>query len=266
MPYGETHPSSSRAILDEQARAQATAAFAETYLLEVAATPAQRERVYGVRYQVYCEELTGYESKDRFPDRLEHNASDEHSIHLLVSRRADGAAIGTARLVLTDPADPTRPLPFEAACSDTLHPWALPEDAATRWSIAEISRYAILGRHRQHHDDRLSQVEREAQPMIAAAMGLLCRAVAEHVGLVSLFGVMDERFAGLSLQLGAHLTRIGLPTEFHGIRTPFSVDLSACPTLFPDMDQIAGDAVRRVASLLPNRAPALIGCQPGSRS
>ena len=215
------------------------AAFDTAYRLEVATSEAQRAAAYAVRYQVYCEEFTCYEPKARFPDHLEHNASDDHSIHMLVRRRSDGVAVATSRLVLTDPAAPTAPLPFEAACSDTLYPWAVPEDASSRRSIAELSRYAILKEFRRHHVDSFTDFENLAQPMLPVAMALFSEAVALQAGIQSIFAVMEDRLAEGARTFGMRLIPIGSPTAFHGMRTPYCVDFSACSVLFPDLHRMA---------------------------
>ncbi len=223
------------------------AAFDAVYRLELAESEAQRSAAYAVRYQVYCEEFTCYEPKARFPDHLERNPSDAHSLHMLVTRRSDGTPVATSRLVLTNPAAPTEPLPFEEACSDTLHPWAVPEDAASRRGIAELSRYAIVGACRRHHVESLSEAENRAQPVLPIAMGLFCAVVARQVGIQSIYAVMEDWLAAGSRAIGVQLIPIGTPTVFHGQRTPYSVDFSACPQLFPALYRTACAALPSVS-------------------
>jgi len=215
------------------------AAFDATYRLELATTEAQRAAAYAVRYQVYCEEFTCYEPKALFPDQLERNSSDDHSLHMLVCRRSDGVAVATSRLVLTDPAAPTDALPFEAACSDTLYPWAVPEDASSRQTIAELSRYAIIKGFRRHHVDSLTDVENRAQPMLPVAMALFSEAVARSAGIQSVYAVMEDWLAEGGRAIGMRLIPIGTPTAFHGLRTPYCVDFSACPLMFPELYRTA---------------------------
>ncbi len=221
------------------------AAFDAVYRLELAESEAQRSAAYAVRYQVYCEEFTCYEPKARFPDHLERNPSDAHSLHMLVTRRSDGTPVATSRLVLANPAAPTEPLPFEEACSDTLHPWAVPEDAVSRRGIAELSRYAIVGACRHHVG--LSDTENRARPVLPIAMGLFCAAVARRAGIQSIYAVMEDWLAAGSRAIGVQLIPIGTPTVFHGQRTPYSVDFSACPGLFPALYRTACTAAQRVA-------------------
>lgn len=244
MPYYDTRTSAPQPLIGDDETALANA-FDALYRLEVASTPKQREQAYAVRYRVYCEEFDHYESKDRFPDRLEHNPSDDNSIHLLIIRRVDGMAVATARLVLTDPNDATQPLPFEDACGDTLYPLAIPEGAAERRRIAELSRYAIIGSFRQQTGD-LSPLERQVQSGMALVLGLFVHAVAQQAGIAALYGAMDARFAELSRRRGVRLTQIGQPTEFHGMRTPYGISLSSCPALFPELNRIAAAAAAAV--------------------
>ncbi len=241
--------------LDSAMAEQQTAAFDAAYRLDFVLTESQREAAYALRYQVYCEEFTCYEPKGRFPDHLERNPSDDHSIHMLVTRRSDGVPVATSRLVRTNPATPTDLLPFEEACSDTLYPWAVPEDASSRQAIAELSRYAILKECRRHHADSLSDIENQALPMLPIAMALFCEAVARHAGIQSIYAVMEDWLAEGSRAIGMHLIPIGTPTAFHGQRTPYSVDFSACPQMFPTLYQAACMAAQHAVPRLLNGVP-----------
>lgn len=227
------------------------AAFDSVYRLEFAHSEAQRAAAFAVRYQVYCEEFTCYEPKARFPDHLERNASDSHSLHMLVTRRSDGTPVATSRLVLTNPADPLEPLPFEEACADTLHPWAVPEDMASRRCIAELSRYAIVGAFRRHHVDSLSETENLAQPVLPIVMALFSEAVARQAGIQSIYAVMEDWLADGARAIGMRLIPIGAPTAFHGMRTPYSVDFSSCSQMFPELHRTACTAALQAAPYLP---------------
>lgn len=56
---------------------------------------------YNVRYQVYCDEM-GFEDKEKFPDQLEFDQWDCHSVHFLVRDKLFGRWVGALRLVLPD--------------------------------------------------------------------------------------------------------------------------------------------------------------------
>ena len=78
---------------------------------------ALKDAVYRIRHQVYCEELA---FEPQRPDRREFDAYDAQSLHLLIRSIHTKEFIGCTRIVLTRPADPHYPLPFEKTCGTTL--------------------------------------------------------------------------------------------------------------------------------------------------
>lgn len=67
----------------------------------LADTPESKALHYNVRYQVYCDEM-GFEDKEKFPDQLEFDQWDNHSVHFLVRDKRLGHWVGALRLVLPD--------------------------------------------------------------------------------------------------------------------------------------------------------------------
>ena len=226
------------------------AAFDRLFALRVATTEEEQRQAFAVRYRVYCEELSGFEQKERFPDGLERNPTDDHSVQVLVIRRENAQPVATARLVLTDPTDPTTPLPFEEACSDTLDPWALPQDAAERRSIAEISRVSILGTLRNRSMIQ-SEEERAAVPLMFLGLTLVCTALAQHADIGSLFGLMEERFAYLCRTYGIQAMPVGPAVSFHGLRVPYQVSPEVCRQRFPELTALADAVAAEAFPLLP---------------
>lgn len=237
-----------------------TTTFLDRYELMVATNDHLRDLAFSARYQVYCQELSGYEPKDRFPDGREHNPSDEHSLHVLVRDRCTGQAMGTARLVLVDPADPGAPLPFEEACGDTLEPDAVPLDEEARIHIAEMSRFAIVGQIRNRTAE-LSPAERAAQELMPYALAQLCLNLAEEIGITALYAVMEERLAyGMrQVDAGVQLMPIGPGIAFHGMRYPFQVSLGGMRSRYPILAEQAAQAVALARPCLP-RPGRPLGC------
>ena len=66
-----------------------------------ARTPALKEEVYKLRFQVYCNE-TGFEDPAACPDGLEKDEFDEQSIHYLIRHRTTDRYAATTRLILPD--------------------------------------------------------------------------------------------------------------------------------------------------------------------
>src|SRR5438045_2069292 len=72
-------------------------------------TPALRDRVYELRYQVYCIE-NAFEDQATNLGSREIDADDDRAAHVLLIHRASGEAAGTARVIFPDR---RRPLPIE---------------------------------------------------------------------------------------------------------------------------------------------------------
>lgn len=233
--------------------------FLEHYALVVATTDQERDLAYRARYQVYCQELSGYEAKERFPDGREHNAADEHSLQVLILSRETGMAMATARLVLADPRDPAALLPFEVACSDALEPDAVPWDDEARQHIAEMSRFLTVGKIRTR-STTLTPIERIAQELMPHALAHLCLTLAEEIGITSLYAIMEERLAHAMrvADTGIQLMPIGPGVNYHGMRYPFQIAPGGMRERHPDLAEAAARAVDQALPLLawPRRLPA----------
>ena len=98
---------------------------------------------YKLRFQVLCVQnnIPGFDKTD-YPDKLEYDKYDEHSIHILLRHRLTNNYIGTARLIR--PADP---LNSEDRLPTELHTNFCPEkfvlNSLSRPYTAEISRFTI---------------------------------------------------------------------------------------------------------------------------
>src|SRR5438270_11840526 len=64
-------------------------------------TPALLDRVYELRYQVYCLENPFEDPADN-PGGREIDADDDRAAHILLIHRESGAAAGTARIIFPD--------------------------------------------------------------------------------------------------------------------------------------------------------------------
>lgn len=206
-------------------------AYKQYFEIVPASTDVLKDAVYRIRHQVYCEELA---FEPQRPDRLEHDAFDPQSIHLLIRSVNSGEFIACTRIVLTRPADPYYPLPFEKACGDTLDrsisdPAQLPRNA-----IAEVSRLAVLSQYRQRKDD----VKNSVLPLSESDFGtpkqprfpyipisLYCGSVelARLNNINTLFVLTEERLASHFKRLGFNIETIGAPVEHRGRRIPSRV-------------------------------------------
>lgn len=201
--------------------------YQQHFRLVVANNDELRRQAYRIRHQVYCEEL-GWEPVR--PDRMETDEHDHHARHLLLQAQADGAFIGCTRLVLADPEDTTRALPFELACAQSLDrtlcdPARLPRDR-----IAEVSRLAVIARYRRRKGDRGKPVavndedfgtsQQPRFPYIPVGLYLGTLELARLCGANTLFMLTEPHLASHFGKFGVSITRIGSPVEHRGSRIP----------------------------------------------
>ena len=117
--------------------------FYRYFQLIVADNPELKREVYSIRYKVYCEELN-YESPEKFPDRLEQDAYDAHSIHYLLKHRLSNRYVGCVRVVLPENRTSQQKFPLEKACPQDFF-----SDQRPRANFCEISRLAVLSDFRK---------------------------------------------------------------------------------------------------------------------
>ncbi len=100
-------------------------------------------KLYKLRYKVYCEEWR-FEKPEKYPDRIETDIFDKHSVHFAVRDYDDNLA-GTIRLILNSPEG----FPIERYCDiDDKH------DNIDHEKLAEISRLVISKDYRRRAEDK----------------------------------------------------------------------------------------------------------------
>lgn len=202
--------------------------FRKYFEVVAAFDDARREDVYGIRHEVYCEEL-GFEPVR--PNRQEIDENDRHSLHcLLRSSTAPHTLVGCNRLVLARPEDPQHPLPFEHTCRATLDRSLIDPAKEDRATIAEVSRLAVRAHYRRRKgetktalalsDDDYGTKEQPRFPYIPIGLYLAVVAMAKREGIETLFMLTEPRLAEHFSKLGVKITQIGGPVEHRGIRVP----------------------------------------------
>ena len=185
-----------------------------------------RRSAYRIRHAVYCEEL-GYEPVRS--DGMETDEFDARSVHCLLKTLA-GDFVGCVRLVLTDEADRSSPLPFERLCATSLDRSLVDPTRLDRSKIAEVSRLAVVSRYRRRRGEQKVPVainegdfgtpERPRFPYLAMGLYLGMLAQARHHGVETLFMLTDRRLAKQLSRLGATMRTIGTPIQHRGQRYP----------------------------------------------
>ena len=223
-----------------------TESFLQYFAIDLAATPAQKENVFKIRYRVYCEEF-GYEPADRFPDKTEYDAYDGHSLHCLITHISSGLPAGCVRLIPTTVNDNTDILPFEEACSESLDTEFIRGMNLDRGTVCEISRLAVDGTFRRRAGEartRFGDVdaldcthqERRTFDLIAVAGFLAATALSDLACRTNVFAMMEPFLPRLLKRSGIIFQKVGEDIEYHGVRAPYFIRTqSALDNMRPDL-------------------------------
>ena len=198
--------------------------YQNTFSVVRANTQILLNRVYQLRYQVYCLE-NKFEDPAEHLDGREMDRHDARSAHLLLLHRKSGMAVGTARLIMPD-------------IWDSLPIWHVLEPEVREQferlplhRTGEVSRFAVSKEFRrwwQHHRDPATasapQHARsdEQRFMQYITFGLIhdLLQIAIERGLHYVTAVMNPSLLRIVTNLGVEFKPIGAPVEYHGIRQP----------------------------------------------
>ncbi|MEQ5803070.1 PEP-CTERM/exosortase system-associated acyltransferase [Halomonas sp. H10-9-1] len=212
--------------------------FLEKYSLKLAATQAEKERVYRLRFDVYCQEI-GYQPEVFCQKSLELDAHDRHSIHCYLEHKSSGLAAGCLRLVLPDPYAKTSDqlLPLQGYGGRSLsHPWLHPS-VLPETEICEISRFAIARafRNKPIKNETLdpsstkyifSEQDKKTFPWIIISLFLATYSLVGLTGRRHVFAMMEPRLPRLLAMSGFNFKKVGEPIEMHGKRSAYYIDHS----------------------------------------
>jgi N-acyl amino acid synthase of PEP-CTERM/exosortase system len=223
--------------------------FLQYFDVSLATTDEQKEAVYGIRYSVYCNEFR-YESTANFPNQMESDAYDSHSLHCLVTHKGSGLPAGCVRLVATQGPRRDHPLPFEKFCPDSLDDDYIDGLKLSRNAMCEISRLAVDGPFRRRAGEEVTrfgevegldctQQERRTFAVIAVACFLAATAMTALTDRTSVFAMMEPFLPRLMKRSGITFTRAGSDVDYHGLRAPYFIKTgSALTTMRPDLREL----------------------------
>ncbi len=194
------------------------------------AKPEALDKIYRLRYEVYALEF-GFENPDDFPNKLEKDIYDPHSIHF-VSMNEDDEVIGTVRMIMNS----DKGFPIEHASEITNFP-----DKPAPEKITEISRLAVAKILRRRPEDGIYGVEsylpqsqggvadkehhaNEKRKRPAIILGLY-RAVyhkCKELGITHMYMITEDKLFHALYKFGFVFSQIGEPVEYHGKRTPYA--------------------------------------------
>ena len=196
----------------------------------IANTPALLNEALAIRFQVYCLE-TRFEDATAFPDGLERDAYDSHSVHGLLIHRLSSQAMGTVRLVLPLHKEPENSFAVQAVSG---HPALRNGTAFPLHSTAEVSRFCISRSFRRRATDTLyaegptepakAQDRRSGPLMRLGLIQGLIRMSAEH-GITHWCAVMEPTLLRMLDAMAIRFRPIGPLVEHHGLRQPCSCDI-----------------------------------------
>ncbi|WP_108445489.1 PEP-CTERM/exosortase system-associated acyltransferase [Halomonas denitrificans] len=210
--------------------------FMNEFIFKLAISAQEKERIYRLRYDIYCEEL-GYEEPRDPSKKLEWDIHDQNSIHCFIEHRRTGLIAGCVRLVIPNPSSPPplNQLPlqsygYQSLTHPTLHPDHLPPE-----SYYEISRLAVNRIFRSKIQDNdvpgvsgnpavFTPQEKQIFPLLVSGLFLAGYALGRMTGKIQVFAMMEPRLPRLLAMSGFHFTKVGETIDFHGRRSAYYID------------------------------------------
>ncbi len=156
-----------------------------------------------LRYQVYCLER-GFEDPKEFPDGMETDIYDGHSVHLAAINDQTGEVVGSARIILHSP------LGFPLCDHFPLDHIENPPPVR---SVGEISRLAVSKKFCKDF-----QIIAKLLDHLYLESGRL--------GLTHWYAAMAKGLSVLLKRRKIFFRKVGPELEFHGPRAPFFLDLA----------------------------------------
>lgn len=174
------------------------------YVIEPADTPELVAESQRLRHEVFVRERRIFAQAPG--QSLEADAFDRWSRHLLIRRRSDREAIGTARLVLFRPDEPVT-LPIQRVCNPDLL------TTVPLRTAGEISRFA-LSKTRRGGD----AAQTDSLLILTLVEGILHLSL--ELGLTHWCAVMERSLLRLLRSIGINFEPLGPVVSYYGQRQP----------------------------------------------
>ncbi|MCR8915026.1 PEP-CTERM/exosortase system-associated acyltransferase [Marinobacter panjinensis] len=207
--------------------------FKSFFKIEVATTEEMINKVFEVRYQVYCIDRP-FEDPDQFPNNREHDAYDSGSAHALIRHRRTGDSVAVVRLVLAGYHPEQSDFPMEEPCIHRMSEQAQDTIAETpRQHMAEISRMAVCREFRRRLNEQGSpagvtdqttyadaESGKRAMPYISLGLfAAILRMSVKH-NVTHWMAIMEPTQLRLLKRFGVEFDHVGPVIEYHGLRRP----------------------------------------------
>ncbi len=218
--------------------------FKKYFDIELADTPEKKQKVYNIRYRVYCQEF-GYESTNKKEKAVEIDEYDSHALHCLITHKSTQIPAACVRLVPKYGEKKVK-LPFEKYCHQSLNSELIKNLNLDQTKECEISRLAVDWLFRKHTNERksqscqhlehLSKEEKSSFIFIAVATFFGAIALTELSNKTNMFAMMEPFLPRLLNRSGLFFQKVGETIDYHGIRIPyFLTTQSAVNNIRPEL-------------------------------
>ena len=198
--------------------------FSRYFSLVIADNSELLQEVYRIRYQVYCQELN-YEPPTKFPDKMERDLYDRHSIHCLLKHKPTGKYAGCVRIIIPEKKTKKTAFPWQKFADKIVYPHSTYE-----WTnVCEISRLAVIAEFRKRKGDSdlplgMLLPDRSGGqrrfPLIAMSLYWAAFCLALNLRL-DIFAIMEPRLARHLRRCGLSYCLVSELFELHGKRGIF---------------------------------------------
>lgn len=186
--------------------------------------------VYRLRYKVYCDEWK-FERAEDYPEKIERDEFDAHSVHFVAIRKDDRKLVGTIRLIIHSKLG----FPIEKHCH--INEDIIKSDKA-HWG--EISRLAVSKEFRKRAgDDSIYKNEvpipdnvnspfyekRINKDQIVLGLYRCIYRESLEIGLSHFYATMAKGLFLLLKRISINFIQVGPKIEYHGVRTPYIINI-----------------------------------------
>ena len=203
--------------------------FNEYFEMVPAISDSLKNEVYKLRYQVYCIE-NNFLNPDDYPNDLEIDDYDQHSVHYLIRHRKNGNFMATTRLILPDTTNLKKPFPFEIYSQiDNINIFK----TIPRQNMAELSRFCVSKDFRRRKNEQyllttidadsrtsFSQYEQRSSSHLTLALFACAIKISSENNIQYWYAIMEPALKRLVSTLGINFAGIGPLVDYHGIRQP----------------------------------------------
>jgi N-acyl amino acid synthase of PEP-CTERM/exosortase system len=196
--------------------------------LELDGSPHLLEESYRLRYEVYCLER-GFLPAADYPDHLERDAFDSHSVHVGVVNN-EGTVVATARLIEMRDAN----LPVFAHCSLFTAEGQVLDPA---WRVAEVSRLSVSRRYNRRAGDefyglqgqtpRAGETERRGGGELVLALYRAIYQAAKRHRFTHWIAATERSLQRLFAKYQFPFRAIGPESDYYGMVAPYLLSLRA---------------------------------------